>query len=452
VEIDFEKFFNKLEENFKDPYPEIPGDLKLPFVGSTIEFATDLNKHLLRNVKRFGNIFKLRVLGENLVVIIGSDANKLVLHDDQDNFLSKDGWSFILGDLFKDAIMLTDGEQHTRYRRIMQSAFHKDPMKGYLKVIENEVIDYLENEIKIKNGKLLTYPAMVRLTMKIAGKLFFGLEFKGNQLDDIVLVTNASMSPLHIEIPFTDYAKGMQARRRLLKFYEKHIDAKRKDPDNDMFSQMCIAKSEKGEMFTNEEIINQMIFLMMASHDTTTSSLTSLIYETAKHPEWQNEIRNESIKFYEKGEMEYSRLKELSTFQLVFNETLRLHPPLVVLPRFALKDFDFEGYKVPANTKIVIYIYGTHIMDKYYKNPTKFNPLRFSEEIAEHKQHPYIYLPFGGGKHICIGKYFAEMESKIIMSHFVRKYKWSIPNKYVMKQIAPLNQPKDGLPIFIEKI
>lgn len=452
MEVDFKTIFCKVEENFTDPYPEIPGDLKFPFVGSTIEFATDLNKHLLQNVKKFGNIFKLRVLGENLVVIIGADANKLVLHEDQENFLSKDGWSFILGDLFKDAIMLTDGEQHTRYRRIMQSAFHKDPMMGYLKVIENEVIDYLDNEIKIKNGKLLTYPAMVRLTMKIAGKLFFGLKFEEKQLDDIVLVTNASMSPIHMEIPFTDYAKGMQARRRLLKFYGKHIDNKRRNPDDDMFSQMCIAKSEKGEIFSNEEIINQMIFLMMASHDTTTSSLTSLIYETAKHPEWQNKIRNESIQFYEKGEMEYSRLKELSTFQLVFNETLRLHPPLVVLPRYSLKDFYFGGYKIPAKTKIVIYIYGTHLMDAYYKNPTKFDPLRFSEEIMEHKQHSHIYLPFGGGKHICIGKYFAEMESKIIISHFVRKYKWSIPNNYLMKQIAPLNQPKDGLPILIEKI
>lgn len=447
-----EKYSRFIEQNLIDPLPKIPGDLKLPFIGSTLEFAQDINKELIKNWVKYGNVFKIRVIGEHIVVLIGPEANKLMLHDDQDSFLSKEGWQFILGDLFTDAIMLTDGEEHTRYRRIMQSAFHKEPMTGYLKVIENEVTGFIENEINIKKGKILIYPTIVRLTMKIAGRLFFGLDFKNSQLDDIIAVTEASMAPVRYDIPFTLYAKGLQARRNLTSFYGKIIREKRKNPGDDMFSQMCVAKSEKGESFTDEEIINQMIFLMMASHDTTTSSLTSLIYETAKNSKWQDALRDEAIQFYNQGDMEYQRLKELKVTQMVLNETLRLHPPLIVVPRYAIKDFIFEGKHIPKNTKVAFYIYGTHIMKEIYENPMKFDPGRFDESRNEHKKHPMAFIPFGAGRHVCIGKYFAEMESKIFISNFVRKFKWNVPANYTMKHLPPLNKPHDGLPVSIEKI
>lgn len=445
-------YIRLIKDNISDPLPGIPGNVKLPFIGSTIEFARDINNELVKNWVKYGNVFKIRVIGEHIVVLIGPEANKLMLHDDQDSFLSKDGWKFILGDLFTDAIMLTDGEEHTRYRRIMQSAFHKEPMTGYLKVIEEEVVQFIENEINIKRGKILVYPTMVRLTMKIAGRLFFGLDFKPNQLNDIIAVTEASMAPVRYDIPFTLYAKGLQARRNLTEFYRNIIRDKRNNPGEDMFSQMCVAKSENGESFTDEEIINQMIFLMMASHDTTTSSLTSLIYETAKNPKWQDALREEANHFYNQGDMEYQRLKELKVTQMVLNETLRLHPPLIVVPRYAIKDFTFEGKYIPKNTKVAFYIYGTHVMKEIYENPMKFDPGRFDECRNEHKKHPMAFIPFGAGRHVCIGKYFAEMESKIFISNFVRKYKWTVPANYTMKYLPPLNKPHDGLPVSIEKI
>lgn len=442
----------KITQNISDPYPHIPGNLKLPFVGSTLEFAQDINELIVRSWKRYGDVFKIRVLGENIIALAGPEANKLILHDEQEYFLSRKGWNFVIGDLFRDAIMLTDGEQHARYRRIMQSAFHKDPMMGYLEVIEKEVVHYLDNDIAIHNGKLITYPAMVRLTMLIAGKLFFGVQFEQKHLDAIMDVTLASMSPLHLEIPYTTYWKGMQARKALTEFYRDKIRKNRSHPGEDMFSQMCIAHSDKGEYFTDEEIINQMIFLMMASHDTTTSTLTSMIYETARQPYWQERMRTESIDFYDKGELTYHRLKEMKDINLVFNEALRLHPALVVIPRYAVKDFQFKGYTIPAGTRVAISTYATHIMPDIYTNPLHFDPERFNDERAEHKKIAYSFVPFGGGKHLCIGKYFAEMEAKIMMSHFVKRFQWTVPDGYVMRYAPPLNHPRDGLPIHIKRI
>jgi cytochrome P450 len=441
----------KILNNLSDPYPTIPGDLKLPFIGSTLEFARDVNALIIKSWKRYGDVFKIRVLGENIIGLAGPDANRLILHDDQDHFLSKEGWEFILGDLFPGAIMLTDGEEHKRFRRIMQSAFHREPMEGYLEVIEQEVEQYLDKEIPVRNGKLITYPAMVRLTMKIAGKLFFGMEFSKKHLDAIMDVTKASMSPVQLEIPYTPYWKGMRARRMLTNFYRERIQANKKNPGEDMFSQMCVAKSEEGEMFSDEEIINQMIFVMMASHDTTTSTLTSMIYETARYPEWQDRMKRESEVFYASGPLEYSRLKEFKEIAMVTNEALRLHPPLVVIPRYAVRDFAFHGYNIPAGTRVAISTYATHIMPEIYTDPMRFDPERFNEERAEHKKVAYSFIPFGAGRHLCIGKYFAEMEARIVMSHFVRRFRWSVPDGYTMRYAPPLNHPVDGLPIMIER-
>jgi cytochrome P450 len=440
-----------LYKNLYDPFPDIPGNLEWPFIGSTFQFARDVHHSILDNYRKYGDIFKIRALGDNYIFMIGPEANKMVLQDQQLNFLSAESWGKILGELFHGAIMLTDGEEHSRYRRIMQTAFHKEPMSNYLLTIEQEVDTYLNKEIPINNHQLIVYPAMVRLTMKIAGKLFFGVHFKEEQLEWIVDVTMASMAPIRYEIPYTPYWKGMQARKNLTTFYKDIIREKRRKPGDDMFSQMCIARSDSGEIFTDAEIIDQMIFLMMASHDTTTSTLTSVIYETAKSPEWQERMLNESNTFYNIDPLEYGRLKEFRKIGWVIQEALRLHPPLVVLPRNAVRDFEFKGYRIPAGTKIALPIYVTHTLPEIYTDPLKFDPERFSDERAEHKKKPICYLPFGAGKHICIGQYFAEMEAKIILSKMVQRFHWSVPKGYKMQQAPPLNHPKDGLPVRIDR-
>jgi len=441
-----------LLDNFHDPFPTIPGDLRMPFVGSTFDLLEDVSGGILQEWRDNGNVFKLRVLGKNIVGLMGPEANKMVLHDDQDHFLNKEGWEFMIGDLFTDAIMLSDGEQHKRYRRIMQTAFHKQPMIGYLSVIEETVKEFFEKEMKIKNGKMLTYPAMIELVMQIAGKLFFGMKFDEKYLKAITDVTMASTAPIRAAIPFTKYDKGLRARKLLTEYYTDKIREKKRDPGADMFSQMCMAMSEEGESFTDEEIINQMIFVMMASHDTTTSTLTSIIYETARDKEWQQRMRDEGRKFYGQGSLEYGRLKEFNDIGMVMNECLRMHPALVVMPRKAARNFEFEGHQIPAGTIVAVSPYVTHMMPQVFPDPERFDPERFSEERAEHKKHPYSFIPFGAGRHICIGKYFAEMEIKIVMSYFAQMFEWSVEEGYTMKYKPPLNHPADGFPVRIRRL
>ena len=139
------------------------------------------------------------------------------------------------------------------------------------------------------------FPEFKQLTLQLAGKVFFGLDFSqdlGEINQAIIQVVKAATSLL-VKLPFTTYGRGINARKRLEGFFRAMIPQKRQHPGKDLFSILCLAKNETGDQLTDEEIIDHLIFILMAAHDTTASTLTSMCYLLARHPEWQERLREE---------------------------------------------------------------------------------------------------------------------------------------------------------------
>jgi len=139
-----------------------------------------------------------------------------------------------------------------------------------------------------------------------------------------------------------------------------------------------------------------MIFLMMAAHDTTTSTLTSMTYELARHSEWQERVREEAFALG-KPWLDFEDVERQTTLTLVMKETLRRYPPLPVIPRIAERAFEFEGRRVPAGAMVVVAPIHTHHMPEWFPAPELFDPERFGPERAEHERHTHAWIPFGGG-------------------------------------------------------
>jgi cytochrome P450 len=191
---------------------------------------------------------------------------------------------------------------------------------------------------------------------------------------------------------------------------------------------------------------------MMAAHDTTTSTLTSMLYELGRHPAWQDRLRDECRSFAEDA-LSHDQLVQLSTADLLLQETLRRYPPLSTIPRVSERAFEFGGYEIPANTMVVTYPIHTHHMPEHWTDPMRFDPERFAPGRAEHERHPYQFVPFGGGAHLCIGYRFAQLQIKAVLYQLVRRYRWSLPSGYEMPlQQAPISKPRDGLPVRLEPI
>ena len=429
----------------------IPGDYGWPLLGATVPFLKDYHKLVTERAEKYGLVSKGSVLFQRGVTLLGPDANEFVLKDPEHAFSSRAAWNPILEKLFTDGLMLRDFADHKFHRRIMQQAFKKPALASYLDRMNQHIGTEIQDWPAGTELKFLEH--IKTLLLDVGAQIFFGLEM-GPESDKVnqsfIDTTEASLAVVRLKIPGLLWHRGMKGRRYLEDFVTGLIPQKRNSDTPDFFSELCKAADEEGGL-TDRDVMNHMIFLLFAAHDTTTSTLCSIIYMLAKHPEWQ-EILVEEMKGLGKTALDYDDLGKLEKTGWVFRETLRMRPPLTTFPRRTVKEVEYQGYVLPKNTLVNISTLYTHYMEEYWSQPLRFDPERFSDERAEHKKHFYQWVPFGGGHHKCLGLNFAELQTKTFLFHFLQRYRVSVKEGYELPtQQVPLIMPKDGLPVTIEK-
>jgi cytochrome P450 len=388
-----------------------------------------------------------------MVNLFGPDANKLILLDRDHIFSARRPWMLIMGRIFPDGLLLRDGEDHKHHRKVMQAAFKLPVLRDYGQRM-NPMIEASLNSWAA-SPRIHAFQAFKEMTLEMAASIFVGAQLGSDTrplnraFEDMVA---ASMSRIKLRIPGLEFYRGLKGREFMIDYFSRLLPAKRAEAGPDMLSRLCHATSEDGRGFDNQEIVDHMNFLMMAAHDTTTSTLTSMTYELARNPEWQERLREES-RALGKSAPDFEDLDRLTAMTWTMKETLRRYPPLPVIPRIATSEFEFEGYRIPADTMVVVSPIHTHHMSEWWSDPFRFDPERFSPGRAEDERHTHSWIPFGGGPHICLGFRFAETQIRLIMHQMLQRYRWSVPGDYVMPvQQAPISKPRDGLPITLEAL
>jgi cytochrome P450 len=403
---------------------------------------------------RHGPVVLQRTALVPLVSLFGPDANRFVLLNQQQALSAKRAWDLIMGRIFPNGLLLRDGDDHRHHRRIMQVAFHPSALREYVDRMNPQIDAALASWSGTGDG-FLAFPAFKQLTLDLACRIFLGIDLGGtaerlNQAFEATVA--ASMSIVRLRIPGLEFDRGLRGRAFMIDLFGGMIADKRAAPATDMFSRLCHAADEEGERYGDPEIIDHLIFLMMAAHDTTTSTLCSLLYELGRHPEWQDRVRDECRAGRDES-LGYDELARPGTLGRMVDETLRLHPPLSTIPRLATREIELDGYWIPAGAMVAIYPLHTHRMQEWWTEPERFDPDRFAAGRAEQERHSYQFVPFGGGAHMCIGYRFAELQLKAILYQLARRYRWSIPPGYVMpERQAPIARPRDGLPLRLERL
>lgn len=393
-------------------------------------------------------------VGPKLVSMFGPEANRFVMLDVDRQLSAKRAWDYIMGRIFRGGLLLRDGADHRHHRRIMQSAFHHTALRDYVERMTPQIASVVDGWDE-QGDAFRAFPAFKALTLDLACSIFLGVELgpRARQLNDAFEATvAASMSMVRLRIPGLEFDRGMRGREFMLDLFGSMIPERRDGGGTDMFSRLCSAEGEAGERYADEDIVDHLVFLMMAAHDTTTSSLSSLLYELGRDTAWQERVREEcrAPRLETPG---FDDLNGLENADLVMKETLRLHPPLSTIPRVATRECAFDGYRIPEAAMVAVYPLHTHYMEEWWTAPRRFDPARFAAPRSEHDRHPYLFVPFGGGAHMCIGYRFAELQIKAILSALVRRYRWSLPSDYVLpEQQAPIAKPTDGLPLRLERI
>jgi cytochrome P450 len=228
------------------------------------------------------------------------------------------------------------------------------------------------------------------------------------------------------------------------------IPERRRTGGDDFFSQMCLAEDDDGQGWSETDIVNQFNPLIMAAHDTTATSLTVMMAALGQYPEWQDRLVDE-VASLGAGPLDEAALTRMTETDKVFREALRLVPPVPFIPRMATKGFHWKGFDIPAGTSISLNPGVTMLSPQLFRNPTKFDPDRFSAERAEDRSHRFAWTPFGGGAHKCIGMHFATMQVKLFVATLLRQRRIMLPEGAPKWQRMPIPKPNGGLPIILRK-
>ncbi|EME15969.1 cytochrome P450 [Rhodococcus triatomae] len=424
-----------------------------PGVVEVLRFFKDPIGMVAQRRAQFGDITYMNSFGLKFVIPLTPGGSEEIAINRKKAFANEPAWGFLIGPFFRRGIILMDFSEHRHHRRIMQEAFTPTHLKGYLQDMQPMLRERVASLPVGDDVRMLK--ELKQVTLDLALEIFLGMDLPRTEADRInkafIDCVDAGLSLIRKDIPGTKWARGLRGRKVLEEFFHEHLPAKRAAVTPDLFSVLCHAKSEDGDTFTDEDVVNHMIFVLMAAHDTSTITLTTMVYYMAKHPEWQRKAREQSQSL--PAEISYDTLDEFTVLDRIMKESLRLNSPVPGLPRQAIEDTEIDGHFVPKGTYVSAINLVNHHNPALWKDPEHFDPDRFSPERAEDKVHRYAWMPFGGGVHKCIGLYFAQMEIKTVMHNLLLRYEWSVPEDYVWKlDNSTLPVPKDRLPVRVRAL
>ena len=436
----------------------VMGDAGLPILGHMIEAFRGGPEYVLQVYRKYGPVHYAYSPALSSVSALGPDATQAVFSNKNKDFSQK-GWHPVIGPFFNRGLMMLDFEEHMFHRRIMQEAFTRTRLTGYVEHIDKVASKVVAQDWAANDARFLLHPALKKLTLDIASVVFMGHE-PGTDHDLVTKVneafaitTRAGGAIIRTSVPPFKWWRGLQARKVLEAYFQERVKEQRDSGGTDMLTVLCHTEDEEGNRFTDEDIVNHMIFLMMAAHDTSTSTLTTMGYHLAANLEWQERCRDESSRLGD-GPLDIEALEKLETLDLVINESLRLVTPLPFNVRQAVRDTDLLGYYIPAGTNIITWPGMNHRLPELWTDPDKFDPDRFAEPRSEHKKHRYAFAPFGGGAHKCIGMVFGQLEIKTVMHRLLRKYRLELarPGYKPRYDYAGMPVPMDGMPLVLRPL
>ncbi|WP_084523590.1 cytochrome P450 [Nocardia inohanensis] len=431
----------------------VMGDFGPPGIGHILGSLADPIGFPRRRLARYGPVHWMGGFGRPIVGVMGPAAVEDVLLDRRHVFSAQQGWEFLIGPFFKGGILLRDFEEHAYHRRILQQAFTRTRLMGYLALTTPRIVRGID--AWQPGPGFLLYDRVKELLLQQATEVFAGAELgpEGTRLarafEDAVY---GGAAIVRTNLPGGVWHRGLRGRRVLEEYFRRELPNKRAGNGDDLFSVLCHAVTDDGESFADKDIVDHMIFVMMAAHDTSTIAISMLGYELARHPEWQERLRAES-QALGKPTLDYADLDRLPGMELAFREILRLHAPVAQMVRKSIADTEIQGYYIPRGTIVMI---GPHTLMRtaeYWHDPDVFDPERFDASRAEDKSHRFAWPPFGGGAHKCIGRYFGGMTVKAVLHRMLLTYRWSVPDGYeVPLAVGTGPKPGDGLPIRLERL
>jgi cytochrome P450 len=441
------------------PYP--PGEKNFS-MARTRRFANEPLELLLESYARYGPVFTLRVLHGNVVFMLGPAANHYMTVSHAANFTWRESHFRDLIGLLGDGLLTIDGEFHRRSRQIMLPAFHRERIAASIGVMQQETERALEG-LRV-GGRVDLYHWTRALAMRIAMRALFGLDpdrepARGTDaaglFERALSFYAAEYTARFLRGPGSPWARLRGAARQLDRVIYGEIARRRATGERgeDVLSLLLDARDEEGTTLSDGQVRDEVMTLLFAGHDTTTSTVSFMFYELARHPEIARRVVAEQDAHLRGAAPSAAQLMggELVELEMVLEETLRKYPPAWVGPRRSREPFEFEGVRVPGGAYVNYSSWASHHLPDVFPEPERFRPERFAAD-ARAAIPKGAYIPFGGGSRTCIGMRFGQLEVRTIATAILSRFALELPEDFglTIRQM-PTISPREGLPLIVRE-
>jgi cytochrome P450 len=371
---------------------------------------------------RYGDVYCAPSAGVPLFVVRHPEQVREVLVTKADAFAKSHSALESMSELLGEGLLTTDGELWRRHRRILNPAFSRQAIAA---AVPRMVKESRRTAEALTIGRPFDVTAsMTDLTLRIVGHSLLGIDLH----DEVVLVGKAMdvlqttlavprSLPLPLRWPVDRVVD--RAIRNLDGVIERVIAHRQRHPktDRDLLQMLLDATDPENHdvHLSAREVRDELVTFLLAGHETTSNTLAWALYLLARYPEILREAQREVNLVLGGRDPTSDDLEKLHLLDAILKETMRLYPPAYVLARRAVADTSIGPWPVPRGSEVVVWIYFTHRDARFFREPARFDPSRFSEKDAEART-KLAYLPFGAGARACIGKVFATVEAKVALA------------------------------------
>ncbi|HUB67192.1 MAG TPA: cytochrome P450 [Candidatus Methylacidiphilales bacterium] len=442
-------------------YRSIPGPRELPFVGSVYgRFRSPLA--FFESLKRdHGDAARFRLFNERFVLFSDPALVNEVLLTKQDSFRkgrALEGARHFLG----NSLLVSEGEEHTQQRRLIQPAFHRGRIAGYAEAMAKLARQWTDGR---REGEELDLAVeMNRLTLAVVGETLFGsqVDADAHAVAESLTVVIENFSRMLLpfwkltqRLPTSANRRLREAQRRLDATVFRLISARRREGRDygDLLSMLLAAEDAENpqKRLTDSEVRDQTMTLFLAGHETTANALAWTWHLLARHEEARARMKMEIETALGPDRLpDLDDTARLPYTRTVLSESMRLFPPVWVIGRRALEDVTIGEYEVPRRTIVIASQYVIHRDERFWPQAGEFRPERWLDEKAQAARPKFAYFPFGGGARICIGDAFAWAEGIILLSVIARRWRFEATPGHIpgLNPTVTL-RPKNGLKMIV---
>ena len=398
-----------------------------------------------------GELGQFRLLDRDVVFFSGAEAQEVFFRQSDNVFDPQPTSNELMRPIFGEGVVY-DAPPEKRREMIRSPALRDANLRQSAEIIAAETERMCNTLGEAGEIDLLDFTA--ELTIYTSSSCLIGKPFReeltpefGRRYFELELGTDG-IGYLNSGVNIENFRARDRAKQRLDELIGGIIERRLalSDPPKDLLGVLLSLRKPDGALKYPPRIISGiLISTLFAGHHTSAGTAAWTLVEMLREPAYLARVQGELEQLYADGrDVSYQALREMPQLENAVKEALRLHPPLIWLPRTALVDFAYKDWLVPKGSIVAVSIALSNLDPKCFAEPERYDPDRFALPRAEDAAHPFAYVPFGGGRHRCLGASFAMMQQKAVFSVLLRRFEFALvgePASYIDNYSAMVVRP-----------